>query len=45
MLRKINTALIALLFLFTTVNAEEITTNNLLDKNFDSGSWSGYCRW
>ena len=41
MSRKINTALIALLFLFTTVNAEEITTNNLLDKNFDSGFWSG----
>ena len=41
MSRKTNTALIALLFLFTTVNAEEITTNNLLDKNFDSGSWSG----
>ena len=33
--------LIILLFLFTTINAEEITTNNLLDKNFDSGSWSG----
>ena len=33
--------LITFLFLFTLVNAEEVTTNNLLDQNFDNGSWSG----
>jgi len=24
-----------------TISAEEITTNNLLNQNFDSNSWSG----
>ena len=30
-----------LMLLTLTISAEEITTNNLLDKNFDAGSWSG----
>ena len=30
-----------ILFLITTSNAEEITTNNILNQNFDSGEWSG----
>ena len=29
------------LILFNTTNAEEVTTGNLLDQNFDNGSWSG----
>tara|TARA_R110001592_G_scaffold137575_1_gene355743 strand:- start:1124 stop:2440 length:1317 start_codon:yes stop_codon:yes gene_type:complete len=29
------------MLLTLTISAEEITTNNLLDKNFDAGSWSG----
>ena len=29
------------LILSLTTNAEEVTTGNLLDQNFDNGSWSG----
>jgi hypothetical protein len=38
------TALISLLIILihtTSIKSEVITTNNLLDKNFDSGSWTG----
>ena len=38
------TALISLLIMLihtTSIKSEVITTNNLLDKNFDAGSWSG----
>jgi hypothetical protein len=38
------TALISLLIILihtTSIKSEVITTNNLLDKNFDAGSWSG----
>jgi len=33
--------LLLLILLSTTVNSDEITTQNLLDQNFDGGSWSG----
>ena len=38
------TALISLLIILihtTSIKSEVITTNNLLDKNFDNGSWTG----
>ena len=38
------TALISLLIMLihtTSIKSEVITTNNLLDKNFDNGSWTG----
>ena len=33
--------LLLLILLSTTVNSDEITTQNLLDQNFDNGGWSG----
>jgi len=35
------TSLLITLILTTSAKNEEITTNNLLDQNFDNGSWSG----
>jgi len=34
-------SLLITLILTTSIKSEEVTTNNLLNQNFDSGSWSG----
>ncbi|QGZ17675.1 hypothetical protein HTVC023P_gp46 [Pelagibacter phage HTVC023P] len=34
-------SLLTILILTTSIKSEEVTTNNLLDQNFDNGSWSG----
>jgi len=34
-------SLLTILILTTSIKSEEVTTSNLLDQNFDNGSWSG----
>ena len=34
-------SLLTILILTTSIKSEEVTTGNLLDQNFDNGSWSG----
>ena len=34
-------SLLMTLTLTTSIKSEEVTTSNLLDQNFDNGSWSG----
>ena len=38
---RILLSIVLLIGLILTTSAEETTTNNLLNQNFDSGNWSG----